>query len=166
MGKRGGVFADARPGMEQRNAEMLRRYKSGENLASIGTSLGFTRERVRQIVKQSGARMPLGYVCAVRDCETSPRAPRRYCAAHQRRLELYGDPLGCRLLLRNQHGTTACYQDGGCRCDLCRKTETDRRREYERRAHPEKPRRRYVPREAGERPTSLSQVLLLRETQA
>jgi len=115
---------------------MLRRYKAGENFASIGDSLGFTREWVRQIVKQSGAHMPWEYTCAVKDCETSPRAPRRYCYAHQRRLELYGDPLGSRPLLREQHGTIACYMDG-CSCDLCRKAETDRRREYERRVRPE-----------------------------
>jgi hypothetical protein len=143
MGKRGGVFAGARPGIEQRNAEIVRRYKAGENLASIGASLGFTRERVRQIVKQSGARMPWEYRCAVKDCETSPRAPRRYCYAHQRRLDFYGDPLGIRPLLREQHGTAASYQDG-CNCDLCRKAETDRRREYEHRAHPEM--RRYTTR--------------------
>jgi hypothetical protein len=115
---------------------MLRRYTAGENFASIGASLGFTRERVRQIVEQSGAHMPWEYTCAVKDCETSPRSPRRYCQAHQRRLELYGDPLGSRPLPREQHGTIACYQDG-CSCDLCRKAETDRRREYEHRVHPE-----------------------------
>jgi Sigma-70, region 4 len=96
MGKRGGVFAASRPGIEQRNVEMLRRYKAGENLANIGVIFGVTRERVRQIVKQSGAHMPWEYTCAVEDCETSPRAPRRYCYAHQRRLELYDDPLGSR----------------------------------------------------------------------
>jgi hypothetical protein len=36
MGKRRGIFAAARPGIERRNAEMLSRYKAGENLASIG----------------------------------------------------------------------------------------------------------------------------------
>ena len=144
MGKRGGVFASARPGIEQRNAEMVRRYQAGENLASIGASLGFTRERVRQIVKQSGAHMPSEYTCAVKECETSPRAPRQYCYAHQLRFELYGDPLGSKPLLREQHGTVACYQDGGCSCDLCRKAETDRQREYEHRAHPEM--RRYTTR--------------------
>jgi hypothetical protein len=136
MGKRGRVFAAARPRIEQRNAEMLRGYRAGENLASIGASLGFTRERVRQIVKQSGARMQWEYKCAVKECYRSPRAPRRYCYAHQRRLELYGDALGSKRLLREQHGTVACYQDG-CSCDLCRKAETDRRREYEHRVHPE-----------------------------
>jgi Sigma-70, region 4 len=136
MGKRGRVFAEARPGIEQRNAEMLRRYKTGENLSSIGASLGFTRERVRQIVRQSGARMPLEYRCAAKDCETAPRAPRRYCYTHQRRLELYSDPLGSRPLLRKQHGTFACYQDG-CSCDLCRRAARERSREYEHRVHPE-----------------------------
>jgi Sigma-70, region 4 len=136
MGKRGGAFAAVRPAIEQRNTEMIRRYEAGENLASIGASLGFTRERVRQIVKQSGAHMPREYTCAVKDCETSPRAPRQYCYAHQRRLELYGDPLASRPLLREEHGTIACYMDG-CSCDPCRKAETNRRREYEYRVHPE-----------------------------
>jgi Sigma-70, region 4 len=140
-GKRGDAFTAARPGIEQRNAEMLRRYKAGENLASIGSSLGFTRERVRQIVKQSGACMPWEYRCAVKDCETSPRSPRRYCYAHQRRVELYGDPLGSKPLLREQHGTIASYM-GGCSCDPCRKAERGRRREYEHRVHPEM--RRYT----------------------
>jgi hypothetical protein len=121
---------------EQRNAEMVRRYEAGENLATIGARLGFTRERVRQVVKQSGARMPWEYRCAAEGCETSPRAPRRYCYAHQRRLELYGDPLGSRPLLREQHGTIACYMDG-CSCHSCRRAEADRRLEYEHRVHPE-----------------------------
>jgi hypothetical protein len=132
MGKRGGVFAEARPGIEQRNAEMLRRYEAGENLTCIGASLGFTRERVRQIVKQSGAHMPWEYTCAVEGCSTSPRSPRRYCYRHQRRLELYGNPLGTRSLRREQHGTIACYQ-GGCSCDLCRRAEADRQLAYQHR---------------------------------
>jgi hypothetical protein len=48
-----------------------------------------------------------------------PRAPRQYCYAHQLRIELYGDPLGNKPLLREQQGTVACCQDGGCNYDLC-----------------------------------------------
>jgi hypothetical protein len=135
MGKQGRPFAAELPGIERRNAEMVRRYKAGENFASIGASLGFTRERVRQVVKQSGAYMPWEYECAVEGCSTSPRAPRRYCSSHQRRLELHGDPLGSKPLLREQHGTVACYQDG-CSCDLCRRAEADRRLEYAHAVHP------------------------------
>jgi hypothetical protein len=137
MGKRGGIFVAARAAIEQRNDELLRRYKAGESLASIGVAVDLTRERVRQIVQRSGAAMPLEYKCAVKECSTSPRAPRRYCFAHQLRLERYGDPLGSRPLLREQHGTIACYHGGGCRCDRCRRAEGDRRREYEQRANPE-----------------------------
>jgi len=52
----------------QRDAEMLSRYEAGETLTSIGASLGLTRERVRQIVKRSGAEMPRKRRCAVADC--------------------------------------------------------------------------------------------------
>jgi hypothetical protein len=34
------------------------------------------------------------FKCAVADCFSAPRSPRRYCFAHQCRLERYGDPLG------------------------------------------------------------------------
>lgn len=63
-------------------------------LASIGASLGYTREWVRQTVKRSGAVMPREYKCAVANCDASPRPPRSYCHAHQVRFEPYGDPLG------------------------------------------------------------------------
>ncbi len=126
---------------------MIRRYKTGENLATIGAGFGVTRERVRQVVKQSGAHMPWEYKCAVDGCLTS-RTPMRYCHSHQRRLELYGDPLGSRPLLLHQHGTVSCYRDGGCRCDLCRTANADRRREYQHRVHPEM--RRYQGRPKGQ----------------
>jgi Sigma-70, region 4 len=90
VGKQGRPFAADLPGIERRNAEMVRRYTAGENLARIGASLGVTRERVRQVVKQSGAPMPWEYQCAVDGCCTSPRSPRAYCSRHQLRLERYG----------------------------------------------------------------------------
>jgi hypothetical protein len=96
MGKQGSPFAAELPGLEQRNAEIVRRYKAGEELASIGVSLDLMRERIRQIVRNAGARMPREYKCAVPDCFTSPRSPGRYCFAHQRRLDRFGDPLGTR----------------------------------------------------------------------
>jgi hypothetical protein len=142
MAKRGRLPATAPVGLDRRNAEMLRRYEAGETLASIGVGLGFTRERVRQIVRQSGAPMPREYKCAVKACNTSPRSPHRYCQSHQRRLERYGDPLGTKPLLMDQHGTLACYKRGRCSCDLCRKANADRAREYEHRVHPEM--RRYA----------------------
>lgn len=135
------------PGAAQRNATMLRRSDAGRSLARIGASLGLTRERVRQIVKDSGAVMPLEYTCAVAAGARAPRAPRRYCFVHQRRFERYGDPLGARPLLREQHGTVPCYADGGCRCALCRRAEAARRREYKHRVHPE--RRYHTPRGPG-----------------
>lgn len=94
MGKQGRPSATELPGIKRRNAEMVRRYEAGETLASIGASLGFTRERVRQVVKQSGAYMPWEYKCAAEGCSTSPRAPKRYCSRHERRRERYGAPLG------------------------------------------------------------------------
>jgi Sigma-70, region 4 len=153
MGKRGPPFAAELPGIELRNAEIIRRYEAGEELASIGVSLDLTRERIRQIVRSAGARMPREYKCAVPDCFRSPRSPGRYCFAHQRRLDRYGDPLGVRPLLRETHGTAACYVVG-CRCDLCRKAgaprrrvEAERQREHEHRRHPEM--RRYTRRRSG-----------------
>lgn len=132
--------------MERRNADILRRYRAGESLASIGAGIGLTRERVRQIVRATGAVMPWGFKCAVPDCYTSPRAPHAYCFAHQARFERFGDPLGTRPLLRELHGTVACYMDRRCRCALCRRAEADRRREYDHRVHPEW---RYMPRRAS-----------------
>jgi Sigma-70, region 4 len=118
---------------------MVRRYEAGEPLGSIAARLGLSRERVRQIVKLSGAYMPGDYKCAVDDCDISPRSPRRYCYAHQVRFERYGDPLGTRPVVplrRMQHGTYASYTHGGCRCDLCRKASANRHREYLHRVHP------------------------------
>lgn len=100
---------------------MVSRYKAGERLASIGASLGFTLERVRQVVKQSGAHMPWEDKCAVDGCFTSPRTPMRYCRSHQRRLER------CRDRLAN----------AVCRCDVCRKGERSQGREHQHRVHPE-----------------------------
>src|ERR1700693_5900887 len=51
MGRQGSPFASELPGIEQRNAEIVHRHKGGEDLASIGASLGLTRARVRQIVR-------------------------------------------------------------------------------------------------------------------
>lgn len=132
--------------IQRRNAEIVRRYRAGDNLASIGARIGLTRERVRQIVRDTGAVMPWGFKCAVRDCDTSPRAPARFCFAHQRRLERYGDPLGSKVLLREQHGTLAAYK-AGCSCVRCRKANADRVLEYQHRLHPEM--RRYGPRTAS-----------------
>jgi len=118
---------------------LVRRYETGETLGSIAARIGLSRERVRQIVKLSGAHMPGDYKCAVEDCDTSPRSSRSYCHFHQVRFERYGDPLGTSLvapLEREQHGTYASYTDGGCRCDLCRQASADRRREYVHRVHP------------------------------
>jgi Sigma-70, region 4 len=55
-----------------RDIQVLRRYEAGETLASIGAGVGLTRERIRQIVKASGAAMPWDYKCAVKTCSTSP----------------------------------------------------------------------------------------------
>lgn len=128
-----------------RDTGVVRRYQAGETLASVGAALGLTRERIRQIVKASGAPMPWDYRCAVKACNTSPRTPNRYCSAHQRRFERFSDPLGTKPLLTNQHGTLASYKRGGCRCDLCRQRNAERDREYQHRLHPEM--RRYEPRQ-------------------
>jgi hypothetical protein len=48
MGKRGSPFATELPRIEQRNAEIVRRYKAGEDLAGIGVDLDLTRERIPQ----------------------------------------------------------------------------------------------------------------------
>jgi hypothetical protein len=120
-----------------RNAAILRRYQDGENMARIGASLGLTRDRVRQIVKASGADMPQDYVCAVEACDTAPHWPNSYCCMHQKRFERYGDPTGTRSLLKDQHGTYACYSLSRCKCDPCRRANAEQKREREHRLHPE-----------------------------
>lgn len=80
------------PTVALRNAEMLRRYAAGETLAGIGATLGYTRERVRQIVKFAGVVMPRGLRCAVKECGRSTRAPRLYCRIHQQHFDPQGTP--------------------------------------------------------------------------
>jgi hypothetical protein len=121
----------------QRDAAIVRRYQGGESLAGIGATIGLSRAHVQQIVRGSGARMRWEYKCAVVDCLAAPRSPNRCCHTHLRRIKLYGDPVGSKPLLRERHGTRACYQEGGCRCDLCRKAVAERRRAYDHRRHPE-----------------------------
>jgi hypothetical protein len=120
-----------------RDFEVLQRYEAGETLAGIGAAVGLTRERIRQIVKASGAPMPWDYKCAVKGCDTSPRTPNLYCSFHQVRFERFGDPLGNMPRLMDQHGTLASYKRGRCSCELCRKRNADRVREYQHRIHPE-----------------------------
>ena len=143
-GFRGHHSAEQLAANARRDVEVLRRYEAGETLAGIGAVVGLTRERVRQIVRASGAPMPWDYKCAVSSCERSPRTPNRYCHSHQRRFERYGDPLGTKPRLRDQHGTLASYKSGRCRCELCRRRNADRVTEYQHRIHPEM--RRYAPR--------------------
>jgi hypothetical protein len=148
-----GTRAPTRPrSLQRRDDAVVRRYEQGETLTSIGASLGLTRERVRQIVKASGAEMPGDRRCGAARCETAPRPAKQYCAAHQHRFALYGDPLGrpaAVQLLREQHGTYASYSDGGCRCALCRMASADKRREGFHRLHPEW---RYMPQKARKAP--------------
>jgi hypothetical protein len=134
--------------LERRDAAIVRRYEAGETLAAIGVSLGLTRDRIRQIVKASGAVMPRDYKCAVRDCSTAPPWPHVYCQHHLSRFEKYGDPLGNRPvdpLLGKRHGTLNCYHYWGCRCALCRGANADRVREHRHLLRPEM--RRYKPRD-------------------
>src|ERR1039457_335148 len=86
-GFRGHHSAEQLAANARRDVEVLRRYEAGETLAGIGAVVGLTRERVRQIVRASGAPMPWDYKCAVSSCERSPRTPNRYCHSHQRRLD-------------------------------------------------------------------------------
>jgi len=119
--------------LEQRNALMVLCYQAGETLGNIAASLALSRERVRQIVRQSGADMPSDFKCAVEDCDISPRSPHIYCRAHRVRFERYDDPLGtppARPLRQEQHGSYAAYTHGGCRCSLCRLANANWRREH------------------------------------
>jgi hypothetical protein len=127
-----------------RDLEVVRRYEAGEALAGIGAAMGLTRERIRQIVKASRAAMPSDYVYAAPDCSTAPRSPNRFCYPHERRFERFGDPLGSKPRVMDQHGTLASYKRGRCSCELCRKCYAERVREYQHRMHPEL--RRYKPR--------------------
>ena len=74
----------------ERTATILRSYAAGDTLAKIGTTVSLSRERVRQIVKNSGVPMPREYKCAVKDCHIAPRAPHAYCSLHRRRFERLG----------------------------------------------------------------------------
>jgi hypothetical protein len=69
---------------KERTAIIIRHYAAGATLAQIGTTVGLTRERIRQILLSSGATMTREYKCAVEDCETAPRSLNGYCYAHQR----------------------------------------------------------------------------------
>src|ERR1700678_3056273 len=72
--------------VERRNAVILSSYAAGETFAAIGLRVGLTRERVRQIVKASGAVMPSELRCAVAGCEQTPRAPHIHCYTHRLRM--------------------------------------------------------------------------------
>jgi hypothetical protein len=85
MGDRGSPFAVDLPGIERRDAEIVRRYEAGEKLAGIGTALDLAWERVRQI-RSSLSRMPLEFRCAVKGCNTALQSPNRYCYSRQRDL--------------------------------------------------------------------------------
>jgi hypothetical protein len=139
LGVQGGDVLDVRRRpVDRRNAAIVSSYGEGESLASIGVRMGLTRERVRQIVKASGAVMPSELRCAVAGCEQTPRAPNTYCYAHRTRLVRDGAARGSGApLLKDEHGTYASYRDRGCRCDLCRKASADRRRAQFHRVHPE-----------------------------
>jgi hypothetical protein len=139
LGVQGGDVIDVQPRRaERRNAVIVSSYAAGESLASIGLRVGLTRERVRQIVKASGAVMPSELRCAMAGCDQTPRAPNTYCYAHRMRLhrEAAAQRPAARLL-KDEHGTYASYRDRRCRCDLCRKASADRRRAQFHRVHPE-----------------------------
>jgi hypothetical protein len=124
--------------IERRNAVIVSSYAAGESFASIGLRVGLTRERVRQIVKASGAVMPSDLRCAVPDCDQTPRAPNTYCYSHRLRMSRDAAALAPKApLLKDEHGTYASYRDRRCRCDLCRKASADRRRAQFHRVHPE-----------------------------
>lgn len=75
IGKQRRPFAAELPGLEQRNSAIARRYKAGEDFASIGANLDLTRERVRQIIGSAGAACPREYKCAVSDCSSRHARP-------------------------------------------------------------------------------------------
>jgi hypothetical protein len=120
--------------LEQRNAVLIDRYVAGEALLSIGVSVGLSRERVRQIVKASGVRMPLEFRCAAPGCLRTPGARKQYCHPHQLVPAAAAPTVA---LLRDQHGTESCYRAAGCRCDLCRRASADRRSARYHRTHPD-----------------------------
>jgi hypothetical protein len=133
----GGVSFLRRRGVERRDSAILSRYGAGETFASIALTLGLTRERVRQIVKASGAMMPSDLRCAMPGCDRTPRGANTSCYVHRIRLKSDADPSSKLPLLKDEHGTYASYRDRRCRCDLCRKASADRRRAQFHRVHPE-----------------------------
>jgi hypothetical protein len=133
----GGVGIRGPSGVERRDAAILAAYQAGETLASIGSTFGLSRERVRQIVKASGAPMPSELRCAMPNCERMPRAPNTYCYLHRMRPKSDAGSASKPPLLKDEHGTYASYRDRRCRCDLCRKASADRRRAQFHRVHPE-----------------------------
>lgn len=61
-------------------------------------------------------------LCSIEGCEGKYIAL-GYCAAHYRRMRVYGDPLGKpepREPVPIEHGTVNGYNNRGCRCDDCR----------------------------------------------
>lgn len=123
--------------LAEQRAVVLRHYAAGDTYARIGRIVGLTPSRVLQIVERSGVPMPHHMECAVEDCKTIPRSSNRYCSRHRVRFERFGDPLGKRAPVNDEHGTMVRYIHDKCRCAQCRRVNADRSTEYVHRVHPE-----------------------------
>ena len=100
-----------------RNQEIVLMFKSGTEvtLQQIGDKYGITRERVRQILRDNNV-------------SGGDNMKSRMDEKNRRLLEKRAAIMEARAL-RQAHGTPRRY-GMGCRCDECRKANTDRCREY------------------------------------
>lgn len=107
--------------MTPRDREIIRRYRVDEDtMQCIGDSMGISRERVRQVLKNNGETLSQRpRICGVEGCQAT-RHTSRWCQRHTVTAYVHGDPLWVRpRLARDTHGTFSGWFYGGCRCEHC-----------------------------------------------
>lgn len=111
------------PVQAERNAAIVAGIEAGRTLQSLGDEYGLTRERIRQIAARAGVfpndlRNACRVYCAVEGCHRGIHQAKRngLCHVHQYRAD-WPNP-NDRPLIRDVHGTMACYLNR-CRCAEC-----------------------------------------------
>ena len=121
----------------ERTATIMRCYKAGDTPAEMAKRVRLSRASVLKIIRDFDPPKPQPHKCAVEDCPTVTRSSNNYCSRHQARFERFGDPVWKRPPVNDEHGTMVRYKRDRCRCELCRRRNTDRATEYLHRVHPE-----------------------------